>query len=267
MRGSPLRFAVVLALPVAPLCGCVTALPGSFSEDFESGDGYLTADFPDDPRLALVAGEGVGGTRAMRATYVGGPTGSDGFAFDIPLARPAVEYTLSYAVRFEPGFQFVHGGKLPGLGPARPVTGGEPLTPEGWSARVMWRDGGRAELYVYHQDQPGTYGEPGAGESAAYFVPGRWHSVSLQVRVNAPAASANGAVVLYVDGELVDRHDNLRLRATEGANGLVSNLLFHTFHGGHGPEWAPREPDGSFATVHALFDNIAVLQARTRAAR
>jgi hypothetical protein len=232
--------------------------PPVLSEDFEAEGGALQRALSGDPRLSIVPGEGVGGSRALRASYVGGPMGSERLVRSIPLGQPGLEYTLSYDVKFDRDFQFVLGGKLHGLGPERPVAGGNPIRPDGWSARVMWRARGRPELYTYHQDQRGRYGDHGAVLRSVTFAPGRYHSVSLHVRLNDPVEAANGAVHLYVDGKRVEAQERVRLRGADGPDTLIGRLLFSTFHGGNDPSWAPRAPDGSFTKVHAHFDNFEV---------
>ena len=174
------------------------------------------------------------------------------------LPAPGPEFSLNYDVRFEPDFRFVLGGKLLGLGPTRHIAGGRPLAPTGWSARVTFKEEGAARLYTYHQDQPGQYGDRGEVLNPFTFTRGRYYAVSLHVRVNDPPQAANGFSRLYVDGVLVERHEGLRLRGTGGDETLINKFMFSSFHGGHMPEWAPRDADGNYATVHATFDNIAV---------
>lgn len=225
------------------------------AETFE-GEGRISKILLSDSRMTLAPGEGVGGGTALRAAYVGGPMGSQRLVKHIPLGERGLEYTLTYDVKFDKDFQFVGGGKLHGLGPDRPVTGGEPMRPDGWSARVMWRAEGRPELYTYHQDQKGKYGEHGTPTRPFRFETGHWYAVSLHVRLNLARDRRDGAIRLYIDGELIEADDMLRLRGDEGAP--ISQFLFSTFHGGNDPGWAPKNPDGSYATVHALFDNFAV---------
>ena len=130
--------------------------------------------------------------------------------------------------------------------------------PEGWSARLMFQEGGGVKLYTYHQDMEGQYGDRGEPQRPFRFEKGRYHSVSLHVRVNDPPAAANGFSRLYVDGELIESHENLRLRGAGGEDTLINDFLFSTFHGGNQPWNAPRDAAGDFTTVHATFDNIAV---------
>jgi hypothetical protein len=229
-----------------------------FAEDFESPSALVRAEVDRDHRLKLIDGAGVGASRGLRVTYVGGPMGSERVVKSVPLTSPGTEFTLSYDVRFDRDFQFVNGGKLHGLGPQRPVTGGDAIRPEGWSSRVMWRKDGRIETYTYHQDQKGKYGDAGRALRIFRFSPGKYHAISLHMRLNQPASASNGFARLYVDGELVETREELRFRAVDTPDTLISRFLFSTFHGGNNPSWAPRSPDGSYANVTADFDNFIV---------
>jgi hypothetical protein len=170
---------------------------------------------------------------------------------------PADAYTLSFQVRFCEGFDFARGGKLHGLGPWDPVTGGNSVDALGWSARLMWRTGGQLATYVYHQEQAGRFGD-GKTVPGFRFEPGRFHQVEMRVQLNDPPEAANGWVRVTVDGSQAVTHDGLRFRAAEGDRGRVNSLLFSTFHGGSRPDWAPRHADGSFKTDCAAFDDFVI---------
>jgi len=229
----------------------------------------LAADFEADPPtgfaqrlerhnlLEIVEGEGVGGSRALRATYVGSDVGSDRIVVRERLGERGLEYTLCYDVKFEEDFQFVRGGKLHGLGPDAPITGGNPMRPEGWSARAVFGRDGALSTYLYCQDKSGRYGQSVRAEGFQ-FAKGRYQAVSIHVRLNEPPEADNGFTHIYVDGKLAARHDDVQFRGLGGDGTLVSSVLFSTFHGGNGPEWAPRDAEGNLATVHACFDNFAV---------
>ena len=211
-------------------------------------------------KLSLAPGAGVGSSTGLRAEYEGSGIGSERIVRHAFLPEPGLEFSLNYDVRFDKDFQFVKGGKLLGLGPKDHIAGGRPLVPSGWSARVTFKDGGAARLYTYHQDQPGQYGDRPAVQNPFEFDRERYYSVSLHVRVNDPPEAANGFSRLYVDGELIESHEGLRLRGTGGESSLINKFMFSSFHGGHMPEWAPKDEEGNYKTVYATFDNIAVYE-------
>lgn len=237
-----------------------TAMP-ALSMDFESMGAGSPADLLlQHEKLSLAPGDGVDGSAGLRAEYTGFEKGSERIGATLALPQPGLEFSLNYDVRFEPDFQFVKGGKLLGLGPEKRITGGRPIVPEGWSTRVTFKDGGTIKLYTYHQDMKGQYGDRGEIIQPFQFDKDRYYSVSLHVRVNNPPKSSNGFSRLYVDGKLIERHENLRLRGTGGENTVINDFLFSSFHGGHRPANAPRDADGNYTTVYATFDNISVYE-------
>jgi len=230
------------------------------SMDFESVDlAGPAAQLLKHEKLTLAPGAGVGGSNGLRAKYVGSDRGSERIVTHIFLPEPGLEFSLNYDVMFDENFQFARGGKLLGLGPTKHVAGGRAVVPTGWSARVTFKEEGAARLYTYHQDQPGQYGDrSGVIEKPVRFERGRYYPVSLHVRVNDPPEATNGFSRLYIGGELVERHEGLRFRGTGGADTLINKFMFSSFHGGHKPEWAPKDADGNYTTVYATFDNVSV---------
>lgn len=116
---------------------------------------------------------------------------------------------------------------------------------------------GRIGTYVYHQDLSGRYGQITVA-SDFKFEPNRYYSVALYVRLNDPPEAENGRAELFVDGTKVVSRKNVRFRGVGGDRTLIQSLLFNTFHGGHTPDFAPRNSDGSFSRECAFFDNLAV---------
>ena len=228
------------------------------SEDFECRCGMIHRKLVAHPQIQTVSGEGVGGSTAIRASYSGDRRGSSHLSRSFWLPARRLEYTLSYDVKFDRYFQFVKGGKLHGLAPDQPVSGGRAVGATTWSARVMWRRKGKVGTYTYHQSQRGRYGDRGRAFRPFSFRKGTYYAVSLHVKLNEPAASSNGFVRLYVDGNLVEMDEGLQFRSVGDPRSLISRFMFTTFHGGHDVSWAPRTRDGHYATVHAYFDNIAV---------
>lgn len=227
-------------------------------ETFERKRGKLREKLEKDDQLEVVKGVGVNGGAALRATYVPSKKGSERIVVRYPI-KPALEYTLNYDVKFEEDFDFTHGGKLHGLGPDEPITGGKSMKPDGWSARVTFAKEGGVRTYNYHQDLQGQYGDGGKNQKKRYrFTKGKWASVSLHVRVNDDLKAKDGFTKLYVDGKLIEERQGMRWRAAGKKDTLISHFLFSTFHGGSSDKWTPRDKDGKWAEVHALFDNIAI---------
>ncbi|GGD19261.1 hypothetical protein GCM10011342_29920 [Aquisalinus flavus] len=205
----------------------------------------------------LTVAKNADGGHALAASYVGSEKGSERIVVrhDLPLA--GTDFTLRYDVWLPDSFQFVRGGKMHGLGPDRPVTGGDPIRADGWSSRVMWRAGGGPVNYVYHQGQPGKYGEDGAALSDATFTPGTWNRVALHVVLNGEDGTP-GSSRVYLNGDLVNELGDVTYRTDFGAATEITQFLFSTFHGGNDPSWAPKDEDGNYVTLVARYDNIAV---------
>lgn len=202
-------------------------------------------------RATIVAEEGNKMLRIYYPANIFGTAG--GTQWEMDLKKTYDTLWVSYRIKFQEGFTFVRGGKLPGLGGGSTPTGGEATTGhDGFSARIMWRwkktgDGDQGALcqYVYHMDKPGTYGEdlfwayPNHGWSSTrrYFVPGTWHTVKTRIIINTPG-QYDGRITSWLDEDL-GLDSLLRFRA-EGETGFaVDKFLFSTFFGGSDATWAP----------------------------
>ncbi|MBF6058144.1 MULTISPECIES: polysaccharide lyase [Thiomicrorhabdus] len=210
------------------------------------------------PKIELVKGVGPDGSNAIRVAYVGYERGSERVVLRYPLSSAVNEATLSFDVKFAKDFQWVLGGKLHGLGPKHPVTGGKARRPDGWSARIMFMPEGRCRTYLYDQDKMKKWG---VGEATAQpvFTAGQWHHVVLQVSLNSPG-ELNGFARIFVDGKVVMVTENVVFRGVGGSDTKIQQFLFSTFHGGSSPKWAPRDRQGDPMTVYAYFDNFLVIK-------
>ena len=180
---------------------------------------------------------------ALRVRYPEGAVGPQTIGFSgsqfIKTIPDSDDYYLDYYVKFEDGFDFQKGGKLPGLtsGGSQWTGGQHPDNGEGWSARYMWVDNGRMVVYLYYVDMPGAYGEP--IEFNMNFVPGKWYRLTQRIKLNDvyTAGNGNGILQVWVDGVQVIDRDNFRFRF-EG-KGLIDSFYFSTFFGGATADWAP----------------------------
>ena len=186
MTTRKLIFAIVACLSLGHSQSAVSQV--IFSNDFEDdplgqyAEANLEADWNDpswsngveEGRVAIVD-DGDGG-KALQIAY---PANKHGSADDETGAQWRLKFDkgyeaveVSYRVKFGPKFDFVRGGKLPGLFGGKGNTGGnKPNGTDGFSARLHWRtngsaksplkDSGQANLtqYLYHPDQPKKFGE------------------------------------------------------------------------------------------------------------
>ncbi|HSI63143.1 MAG TPA: hypothetical protein VLE43_08485, partial [Candidatus Saccharimonadia bacterium] len=159
-------------------------------------------------------------------------------------------------VRFSKDFDWVKGGKLPGLcgGPDN-VSGGRPATgTNGFSARLMWRRDGRGEAYLYHKNQPENYGDSVPFPADFRFPTDTPVHVRLGVTMNTPG-KRNGSVRVWIalgdekEKFMVERTD-LEWRTVDTFG--VDSLYFETFHGGSDVSWAPKK------ACWAEFEGMAV---------
>jgi hypothetical protein len=150
---------------------------------------------------------------------------------------------LRYFVRFPAGFDFVKGGKLPGLFGGRVNNGRHiPDGTNGLSTRYMWRAGGHGEVYAYlpTSKEHGT----SLGRGNWSFTPDAWHEIEQRVRLNHPG-SADGEVQVWFDGKQVLDQRGLEFRTVPDLQ--IEGLFFSTFFGGSDASWA------STASTHVDF--------------
>ncbi|MGF1520796.1 MAG: polysaccharide lyase [Leptolyngbyaceae cyanobacterium] len=173
----------------------------------------------------------------------GVPLGGAQFYADLALP-PQTQLRLTYWVRFAENFDFVKGGKLPGLFGGEGASGGNiPDGTDGFSTRLMWRRDGDGEVYAYLPTSEG-YGTS-IGRGNWRFQPGTWYQIQQEVRLNHPERS-DGQIQLWVDGELVIDESDLNFRTVESLQ--IDGLFFSTFFGGGDPSWAtPRDVYIDFA--------------------
>ncbi|TFK22692.1 polysaccharide lyase family 14 protein [Coprinopsis marcescibilis] len=197
--------------------------------------------------------------------YSHGPGG-----FDFTSAREA---TFSYSIYFPSGFDWVKGGKLPGLfggdnqADSYSCSGGR-KSDECWSARLMWRSGGNGELYAYvppNQNKAlckeGTceYGMS-IGRGNFKFPTNQWVTVAERIRLN-DVGQKNGEMELYFDGQSRIKVTNAVLR-TKSA-GKIRGIFFESFFGGSDASWAtPKNQDIFIADL-----SVAITQTFSNAKR
>lgn len=174
------------------------------------------------------------------------PRSGSGFKARV-IAGGSEQATLRYRLRFAPGFDFVRGGKLPGLFGGRGNAGGAmPDGHDGFSLRLMWRERGAGEVYAYLPQGPAASASTGVQTGPRHgrsllrghfgFQPGQWHAVTQQVVLNTPGLE-DGSLRLWLDGRAVGEVTGLCLRDTPSLR--LDGIFFDVFFGGNDDSWAP----------------------------
>jgi hypothetical protein len=183
----------------------------------------------------------------LRVNYAAGEIGPEkcGAGWRFPIGTHE-STELRYTVRFSKDFDWVKGGKLPGLcgGPDN-VSGGRPATgTNGFSARLMWRADGRGEAYVYHKNQADKYGDSFSFPADFRFPTETLILLRMRVTMNDPGKK-NGKLYVWiktgndesaVEKQLVSRTD-MEWRTVDAF--AVDSIYFESFHGGSDNTWAP----------------------------
>ena len=182
-----------------------------------------------------------------------------------PKSLPATSVELKYPAVFDKDFDWVKGGKLPGLWGGAPGAGGGEWNDKGYSFRVMFREGGQAVAYIYMCTDQGTYSGDekcklvknqgkgfddiahhtnGAGidlwrQSKMKFVKGSVNTVAIKLTVNSPG-KADGLVQLTVNGE-TQRFDGMQWCEKPKK---VEGIVFASWMGGGDDSYAPHQKQG-----------------------
>lgn len=188
------------------------------------------------------------GTR--RATYPQGQVGpgSTGFAFTLNIPASRV-YRMKYEVMPEGNFDFRAGGKLPGLGGGSTPAGGSQAT-DGYSARLMWNEGGRLSFYFYRVTggvggiDTNGYGTHWMWAADAKLKPGQWNSIEIAIDMNT------GETIGYLNGVEKARQSLSYLWNT------TDKIVFSAFFGGQGAAYAPSKNEAmSFRDMNVKAGN------------
>ncbi|KAG0694767.1 polysaccharide lyase family 14 protein [Suillus ampliporus] len=195
--------------------------------------------------------------------YFGGPK-----EFAASLQEGAKEAVFGYRVMFEKGWEWVKGGKLPGMyggvgDAAYRCSGGRQNDRcKCFDVRLMWRRDGKGEIYTYlPMNETNTnallavppYSKVNPdhgisiGNGAWIFEPGVWTTIAERVKLN-DIGRADGELQLWINGVCVIHAKGLIFREDETSN--IKGMHFQTFFGGHESDWAsPKDQRAWFSDV------------------
>lgn len=206
--------------------------------------------------------DAIAGSKAIRIDYPQGGVGPNATGMQFPIDFTRItgmqsgydSLYLRYYVYFEPGFDFVKGGKLPGLmggsSSWRRSGGSIPDGTDGWTLRFMWLTDGEAVIYAYlppGQYQQGVFGT--VIKMNTFFTTGIWICLEQFVKLNTIGQN-DGKLTVWMDGVQVLDLSDVNYRTVDNAAGKVSGIYVSTFHGGDTADWAPS------VTSYARFDGF-----------
>lgn len=197
----------------------------------------------------------------MQLTYFANQyEASSGMAFNAPIycGNDYCKYThlfLQYDIRFDSGFDWNKGGKLPGLAsyPDSPTGCIDNSTFNGFTARRMWGVSGMGYSYIYNPTKLERCGDYFALQesngSIILLGTNKWYTLTQEVTLN-DIGSTNGNIREWINGVLVRELKNIVLRKTSDV--YINQVKMDSFFGGSNIEWAPATEQ------HAYFDNFVV---------
>jgi hypothetical protein len=141
---------------------------------------------------------------------------------------------LKYWVYFDSVFDFVKGGKLPGLYGGVSWSGGAQSASKdrGFSTRLMWRQGGLGEVYAYLPSRV-EFGES-LRDQRWEFKRGERTYIEQELALN-DIGQTNGVLRVKVDGKLVYETHELVFRTREEVR--IEGVVLAVFFGGSDLSW------------------------------
>ena len=185
----------------------------------------------------------------LRVRYEAQSIGGDSaMNFRAPIEHGHTSVWFQYRVMFSSDFDWVKGGKLPGLGggdfPTGCIKSGQF---DGFTTRLMWRLEGRASSYLYYPGKTDACGDD--IPLGVTFERNRWYTITQQVILNDPG-KANGVLVQYIDGKHLKRFDHQVWRTGSAAG--IDGAKIETFFGGGSMDWAPQ------IAQYAFYDDFLI---------
>lgn len=210
---------------------------------------------------------GFAGGTSLRVEYPKGGVGPAQTGCQFPIVLRNIkdekeglyqELYLRYYIKFEEGFDFNQGGKLPGLmggGDSWACSGGhQPNGSNGWTMRFMWRKNGNLVIYAYiPKSHNGKWGGILWGQDLNCNFearPGTWHCIEEYINVGTPNKD-DGALKVWVDGKERLNLSDLCFGYEDNDSRKIGGIFFSTFHGGNTTDWSPRN-DSSFVQFDAF---------------
>lgn len=173
----------------------------------------------------------------------------------IPQTKKAV---MEYRLKFENGFDWTYGGKLPGLcGGGSCPAGCTDISNQqkSFSTRIMWQKLGGMITYPYWPDNTNRCGgtwrwhEPGNTSKNLTMKDNTWYTVRQELEVGT-ANATNGKLRMFLNNQLV--YENNKARFVTDNNTYINAAYWTTYVGGSTDMFRPSRDQ------HIFFDDFKV---------
>lgn len=212
---------------------------------------WTKKDFNNDKNIILL------NNNIINVTYKANKV-DDGFSKYFKLSNLCNSMILEYNIYFPNNFDFVKGGKLPGLygGDTNHGCSSCKHSNKCFSTRLMWRKNGNGEIYLYSPNQKKInvekkYNDGSCGLSLGRgnftFLKNKWTKIKQQIFLN-DLNNDNGIIKLWINNKLYIKNSNIEFQSSNNKN--ETGIFFSTFFGGSTKDWAPEKD------VFALFSNF-----------
>ncbi|KAG1808311.1 polysaccharide lyase family 14 protein [Suillus variegatus] len=194
------------------------------------------------------------------------PGGAEFYASPLNLSD-AKNVTMEYSVYFPADFDWVKGGKLPGLYGGHTGCSGGVAAEDCFSTRLMWRQDWCRRTYAPKSKQTNALcSDPQSvcdaeyglsiGRGSFHYGTGNWTTLRQDVVLNTPGKQ-DGAFALFVNGmRVINRTDIFYRDAPQQKKKSKSKTTSNTFFGGHGDGWATPKQQYTWFKDFAITRNF-----------
>lgn len=156
-------------------------------------------------------------------------------------------YAVEMEIMFEPGFEWVLGGKFGfgfycGFKSRTKWSGGGQNIPNACCCRAMWRKDGQPAAYFYRQNKPPRshrYGED--LNTRKKMTAGQWHTITLGMSLNSKHNKNDGKMYLGLDGDLQEMSG---INWMSAGDLYIKEFIYTAFYGGNNSKWSPKKNTG-----------------------
>lgn len=177
------------------------------------------------------------------------PRGGAGFIYNLPTSHDKI--SMSYTIKFEDGFDFVKGGKLPGLCGGNCSRGASTPTTGGFSVRFAWKKNGYLDVmtFVPNTVKPGNY----TGVKLPKLEPGKIYVLTQQIVLN-DIGKQNGYLAVLLDGKKVYEKSDVTFRVSPSVH--IDSFLFSTFFGGSNDTYSATKDEYAYFGKFKISENF-----------